>query len=213
MGYMYPRIRTQAGSTGRVVLCSQAEPYPGTSLIRNHLDWTGADPYPRPSGVPRGGAFSYERGTPVLQEISHLRIAQRADFGDLMFFRTATDREVPLDQHRFLPLTMKLARFGDERSATTSREKPSSRTALLENCTTSHPTHHVTILQDWEPKSKSCLNGTRALYALRPSHTLGSFSLRSPILDIHRVKPRLRNGVPRPSESEAPRSSLYAPFS
>ena len=40
------------------------------------------------------GAFSYERGTPVLQETLNLRTAQQADFGDLMFFRTATDREL-----------------------------------------------------------------------------------------------------------------------
>jgi len=37
------------------------------------------------------------------------------------------------------------------------------------------------------------------------------FSLGSPILDIHMVKPRLGTGVPRSPESNAPISSLYAP--
>ena len=58
------------------------------------------------------GAFSYERGTPVLQENLNSRTAQQADFGDLVFFRTATDRELLLDQHRFLPRTTELTCFG-----------------------------------------------------------------------------------------------------
>ena len=40
--------------------------------------------------------------------------------------------------------------------------------------------------------------------------TMGSFSPRSPILDIHMVKTHLRARIPRSPESDAPISSLYA---
>ena len=69
------------------------------------------------------------------------------------------------------------------------------------------------IQNHWEPPYKLCLKKA-CLLCSPPSSALFMgwlFSLGSPIVDIHRVKTRLETGVPRSPESDAPRSSLYAP--
>ena len=64
-----------------------------------------------------------------------------------------------------------------------------------------------------EPPYKLCLK--KACLPCSPPFSalvMGSlFSLGSPIVDIHMVKTRLRTGVPRSPESNAPISYLYAP--
>ena len=69
------------------------------------------------------------------------------------------------------------------------------------------------IQKHWEPPFKLCLEKA-CLPCSPPSSALvmGSFSLGSPIVDMHRVKTRLGTGVPRSPESDAPRSSLYPPL-
>ena len=85
-----------------------------------------------------------------------------------------------LDQHRLPPRQKELARFGDEKSANISRGGMSSRVVQLENGTNPHPTHRVTILPNWQPKLSFCVEGTRALYALRlPLHQLSEIRLWS----------------------------------
>ena len=75
------------------------------------------------------------------------------------------------------------------------------------------PINPVIQFQDRAPPLKRCLERKRASYAPRPSLLSKCVFILPPVPDfgLHPVQTRLRSGVSRPPESDAPRSFVFAP--
>ena len=151
--------------------------------------------------------------------LNKLWTARRADCSVDLDSRTATRAEFAdhfLKNRGQTSLTppgngANIARFGDKNRVKISREKLGSRVVQFENCINPPPKSPCDHLTDSgaEIEKESSRHAGLLCSMLFFAITVGSFSLRPSILDIHMVKPRLRTGVPSSPETEAPSSSLY----
>ena len=110
--------------------------------------------------------------------------------------------------------------LGCKKSVNISQEKLGSRVLQVDffhvNIVHVHAceTPELEIQNNWEPPFKLSLEKAYLLCSPPSSaRGMGSFSLGSLTMEIHRFKTRLGTGVPRSPEFDPPRSSVSAPTS